>query len=83
MEQVIRGELFAALHTGRFQQLTSREVEVLQLLAGGLNNPMIAKRLQISRYTVETHRKHLKRKLEVRSHVMLIKYALAFGLVQY
>lgn len=82
IEQVIRMDEFKLKHFKRFQQLTGREVDVLRLLAKGCNNPEIAERLYLARSTVETHRKNLKRKLELRSFRDLMKYAFAFNLVE-
>lgn len=82
MEQVIKIDEFKLKHFKRFQQLTEREVEIIALLANGYNNPQIADRLFISRSTVETHRKNLKRKLKLRSFRDLMKYAFAFDLVE-
>lgn len=83
ISRVLKRDQFRHQHSERYRQLTEREVEILQLLAGGLNNPNIAEALSISRNTVETHRKNLKRKLEIRSYNKLVKYALAFDLVQF
>lgn len=83
ISQVLKRDKFRHQHSERFRQLTEREIEILQLLAGGLNNPKIAKTLSISRNTVETHRKNLKRKLKIRSYNKLVKYALAFDLIQF
>lgn len=83
LEQVLRRDLFRMENTKYFQQLSAREVEVLALLGNGLNNPAIAKKLLISRSTVETHRKHLNRKLDIRSYNKLVNYALTFDLVEY
>lgn len=55
--------------------LTPREREVLQLTAEGHNQPEIAKRLHISPRTVEMHRKNVMRKLGMRNHADLIRYA--------
>lgn len=82
MEQIVRMDEFKLKHFKQFQQLTDREVEVLSLLANGLNNPKIADKLFLSRQTVETHRKNLKRKLELRSFRDLMRYAFAFNLVE-
>ncbi len=82
IEQVIRMDEFKLRHFKRFQQLTEREVEILKLLANGCNNPQIAERLYLARSTVETHRKNLKRKLELQSFRDLMKYAFAFNLVE-
>lgn len=83
LDQVLTRELFRTQNAHQYEQLTSREIEVLKLLGAGFNNPGIAKKLKISRSTVETHRKHLKRKLDIKSHGKLVKYALAFDLVGY
>lgn len=82
MEQIIKMDRFKLKHFKRFQQLTEREVEILKLLANGCNNPDIAERLFISRSTVETHRKNVKRKLELKSFRDLMRYAFAFNLVE-
>ncbi len=82
MEQVVKMDEFKLKHFKRFQQLTEREVEVLSLLANGYNNPGIAEQLFLSRSTVETHRKNLKRKLELNSFRDLMRYAFAFNLVE-
>ena len=72
---------FMVKHSERFYQLTDREVEILKLLAQGHNNPKIAKTLFISRRTVEQHRKHINRKLKIKSFADILKYAQAFDLV--
>ncbi len=59
--------------------LTSREREVLQLLAEGLPNRKIAEQLSISIKTVETHRSNMMNKLGVSNKTELIKYALRKG----
>ena len=59
--------------------LTSREREVLQLLAEGLPNREIAVQLNISIKTVETHRSNMMNKLELTSKTELVKYALRKG----
>lgn len=82
MEQLVEMDQFKLKHFKRFQQLTEREVEILKLLANGWNNPDIAGRLFISRSTVETHRKNIKRKLDLCSFRDLMKYAFAFNLVE-
>lgn len=83
LDQVLTRELFRTQNAHQYEQLTPREVEVLKLLGAGFNNPGIAKKLMISRSTVETHRKHLKRKLDIKSYGKLVKYALAFDLIEY
>jgi len=65
-----------AVASDRYDMLTTREREVLQLAAEGHTNNEIANRLGISSRTAETHRTHLMRKLQVRTHTELIKYAI-------
>jgi two-component system, NarL family, response regulator NreC len=60
----------------RYDMLTTREREVLQLAAEGHSNNEIANRLEISPRTAETHRANLMRKLRLRTHTDLIKYAI-------
>jgi DNA-binding CsgD family transcriptional regulator len=58
------------LATG-WDALTATELTVVRLAAQGLSNPEIAARLFISRYTVETHLKHVFHKLGISSRVAL------------
>jgi len=60
-------------------QLTAREHEVLLLLAHGRSNKLIARELDISVRTVETHRLSLRRKLGVDSAAELLKIAVTNG----
>lgn len=60
--------------------LTAREREVLVLLAEGLANKEVARKLGISVRTAETHREHLSRKLNIASIAALTKYAIQHGL---
>jgi len=61
--------------------LTSRETEVLRLVAKEFNSRQIAEILFISERTVETHRKNILRKTGASNLVGLIKYAYANNLV--
>jgi len=63
-----------------YDTLTAREREVLHLVSQGMGNAGIADRLFISVRTVETHRANLMRKLNLRSHTDLIRYALRRGI---
>jgi DNA-binding NarL/FixJ family response regulator len=55
--------------------LTRRENEILRLIADGLTNPEIAQKLFLSLSTVDTHRKSLMRKLNIKNTALLIRYA--------
>ena len=65
----------------RYASLTKQEKNILKLLATGYNNPQISEKLYISRRTVENHRKHINKKLGLKSFAHLIKYAQAFNLI--
>ena len=60
--------------------LTVREREVLALLAEGLANKEVARKLGISVRTAETHREHLSHKLDIMTIAGLTKYAIQHGL---
>jgi len=64
-----------------FSVLSTREREVLHLIAEGFSGKEIATRLEISTKTVEAHRTSLMRKLGVRKATELVRYALRHGLV--
>jgi DNA-binding NarL/FixJ family response regulator len=64
-----------------YELLTAREREVLHLLAAGKSNKDIAKMLDLSTYTVETHRRNMQEKLNLRSFPELILYAVRKGVI--
>jgi DNA-binding NarL/FixJ family response regulator len=57
-------------------QLSDRELEVLRLLGQALSTRQIANELHLSVKTIESHRAHLKEKLQLKTGVDLIQYAL-------
>jgi len=61
--------------------LTKREIEVLKLIAEEYSNAEIAEELFISIRTVDTHRRNLLDKLDVKNTAGLVKYAIKNGLV--
>jgi DNA-binding NarL/FixJ family response regulator len=63
-------------------RLTSRESEVLQLVAEGLANKQVAAELGISIKTVEKHRHHLMDKLNIHDTAGLTRYAIAAGVIE-
>ena len=65
--------------SGPASQLTGREHEVMLLLAHGRSNKLVARQLDISVRTVETHRLSLRRKLGVDSASELLKIAVTNG----
>jgi len=64
-----------------YELLTTREREVLQLLAEGKSNKDIASLLSLSLYTVETHRSNIFQKLNLHSLPELILYAVRKGVI--
>jgi two-component system response regulator NreC len=58
-----------------FDLLTDREKEILQLLAEGKSNKEVATILNVSPYTVETHRTHMMQKLNLHSTADIVLYA--------
>jgi len=64
-----------------YDLLTSREREILQLVAEGKSNKEVAAHLNLSLHTVETHRTHILQKLNLHSIPELILYAVRKGIV--
>ena len=62
--------------------LTSRQREILQLLAEGKNTKEIARMLSISAKTVETHRAQVMERLDIHDLPGLVRYAMRVGLIQ-
>ena len=65
----------------RFDSLSDREREILQLIAEGHSNKEVAELLSISTTTVETHRAHILHKLDVHNTAELVLYAVRKGLI--
>ena len=63
-------------------RLTPRELEVVKLIAEAFTNRQIAKTLNLSEKTVESHRANVLSKLEMRDRVELVRYAIRRGLVE-
>jgi two-component system, NarL family, invasion response regulator UvrY len=62
--------------------LTTRETEILKLLAMGNSTQKIADDLHLSPHTVQTHRKSIIRKLSIKSPTEFVIYAIDFGLIK-
>ena len=64
-----------------YELLTAREREILQMLAEGKSNKDIAGLLNLSLYTVETHRRNWQEKLNLHSFPELVLYAVRKGVI--
>ena len=90
VHSVLRGEIWmppplltymaSGLRAAPHESLTAREREVIALVALGLRNAEVAKRLFISDETVKTHLNNIFRKLNVRDRVELAVYAIRAGI---
>jgi DNA-binding NarL/FixJ family response regulator len=65
----------------RYDSLSEREREVLQLVAEGRSNKEVADLLCLSPATVETHRAHILQKLDVHNTAELVLYAVRRGVI--
>jgi DNA-binding NarL/FixJ family response regulator len=66
---------------GSLHDLTSRQREILQLIAEGSSTKMIAQKLNLSIKTIETHRSELMRRLDIHDVAGLVRYAIRTGMV--
>lgn len=63
------------------QNLTKREIEIIKLLANDLSNHQVSDELNISLRTVETHRRNLMQKLNLKSAVALVRFAIKNNMI--
>ncbi len=92
LNTVANGKIYLSFEVGKELQatkevtsnvplLTKREKEILSLIAGGYTNLQIAEKLFISIDTVDSHRKNLHTKLNVKNSAMLVRYAIEHSLL--
>ena len=62
-------------------KLSKRELEIVNLIVGGLTNVKIADKLFLSTFTIDTHRKNILQKLEVKNTAELVKLAFEQGII--
>ena len=72
----------AGVFKKKASQLSSREIEVLQLIAEGKANKQTAAELGIGIKTVEKHREHLMEKLDIHDTAGLTRYAIGAGIIE-
>ena len=77
----LQPDLGARLAADAPDELSSREIEVLKLIALGYTNIDIGSRLQISIRTVESHRAHIQQKLRMSKRSELVRFALDRGML--
>ena len=95
IKAVVRGESYLASELSKqailkyledprafLSELTARQCEVLKMIAEGHTTKEIARRLDISVKTVETHRAQLMERLDIHDIASLVRYALRVGLVK-
>lgn len=83
---IAAGEVFVAREIGQAyapraaqEELTPRESAILDFIAAGFSNSQIAHRLDLSVFTIRTHRQNLMRKLELHNTAELTAYAIRRG----
>ncbi len=81
LDRLTLDDEFQRAHRAAYFSLSAREREVLRHLALGETTPQICAALNISRPTVSTHRRNLRRKLGASNTQELARYARAFGLL--
>jgi len=75
------GSIHQTDQSGLVEPLSEREIEVLQLLAKGLTNQVIAERLVVSPHTVKTHTRNIYSKLAVNNRTQAIERARTLGIL--
>ena len=78
LDQARRGEV-----SPPYDDLTDREVEVLRLIAEGHTTGEIGEMLALSPHTVQSHRRHIMKKLNLHDRIDLVKYAIRRQLIEF
>jgi DNA-binding NarL/FixJ family response regulator len=91
IHEVNKGKIYLSFEAGQALRknnaapqvplITRREKEILTLIAEGLTNPEIAEKLFVSSSTVDSHRKNLLAKLNVKNTAALVKFAMDHSLI--
>lgn len=82
MEHFVKTPRLEDERAGSLATLTDREIEVLELMARGLNNGEIAERLYLSEATIKTHVSRVLSKLNLRDRAQAVVIAYETGLIQ-
>jgi len=78
---VVRGTMSESPDRSRLERLTSREIQVLRLIAEGLSNEQIAELLVIAESTAKTHVKRILQKIDARDRAQAVVLAYRAGLM--
>lgn len=81
VQRLLDENAFLRAHAARFASLTKRERQVLAGISQGLSSGELADTLFLSPYTIDTHRRNLRQKLQTTSIFELSQYARAFNLI--
>ena len=81
LEKVLEENFFLKKNFKRLDLLSRREKQIMGLISRGMTSEKIAEELFISPHTVNTHRKNIWHKLEIRSYAELIRFAEPFDLL--
>jgi two-component system, NarL family, invasion response regulator UvrY len=79
---IIMEKHFSVAHESEPTVLTTRETEILKLIAHGHSTQVIADSLFLSPHTVQTHRKSIIKKLNIKSPTEFVIYAMDLGLLK-
>jgi len=75
----LNDNLFLKSNIGKFGKITKREKEVIKFLIRGSSNSIVAKTLNISAYTIKTHRQNIYNKLKINNICELVQFAKTYG----
>lgn len=80
-ERILQENNFLKLNFDKFAKLSDREKQILRFWAMGKTSSEMAEELFISEMTIETHRKNIRKKLQVTTIYDIQQYALSFDLI--
>ncbi len=75
------GEAYSSAQLDEENPLSSRELQIIRLIAGQFTNEEIANKLSLSKRTVDNHRQNMLNKLQLRNTAGLVRYAYQHGLI--
>jgi len=81
IERLLDENNFLRNNTHRYSSLTSREKQILVLVAQNIPVADISRDLHLSEETLKTHRRNIKRKIHAQNHYDIVRFAQAFGLI--